>query len=228
MPANRVLRHVKVGTTAGRLKSLLGWLLVMAGVLPAPLGVHIPGHRYARQVMRVRTIKGRRATDRPGAAEYLGRSIDRIKQLAAGRPDTGFPEPIEVETTGRGVRTRGGDGQPRGREWYALTDLDAYHRAHGSRARVHSVKLDGDPDTLLTGPRFAALLDVKPDTFRSWVRDSQKAWKAGRDGYLPRPDETEQTSQGRTIRKWRLRTAQRFIDRRSRPAPAVGVSRPEA
>lgn len=227
MPAYRVSRHVTVGTTAGRLTSLPGWLLVMAGVLPAPFGVHIPGHRYVRQVMRVRTINGRRATDRPGAAEYLGRSIDRIKQLAAGRPHTGFPEPVDVETTGRGVRTRGEDGRPRGREWYALTDLDAYRRAHGSRARVHSVRLDGDPDTLITGPQFAALLDVKPATFRSWVRDSQKAWKAGRDGYLPIPDETEQTSHGRTIRKWRLRTAQRFIDRRSRPAPRVRVSQPE-
>jgi hypothetical protein len=176
--------------------------------------------------MRVRSINGRRATDRPGAAEYLGRSIDRIKQLAAGRPHTGFPEPVEVETTGRGVRTRGGDGRPRGREWYALTDLDAYRRAHGSRARVHSVTLDGDPDTLLTGPQFAALLDVKPATFRSWVRDSQKAWNAGRDGYLPIPDESEQISQGRTRRRWRLATAQRFIDRRSRPAPAAGLPGP--
>lgn len=165
-------------------------------------------------------VDGQRATDRRGVAEYLGRSLPAVKWWVANRATTGFPQPVEVEQAGRGVRVRGEGNQPRGREWYALADLDRFRETYlaavvaAGKARVHSITLEGDPDELVDGEQFAELLQVEYSTFRSWVRDSKQAWAAGRDGYLPAPDETEPYRSRGVRRFWRRATIQRFIDGR--------------
>lgn len=181
--------------------------------------------------MQIRVIHGRRATDRAGAAERRRRSEQTIALLAAERATNGFPLPIDVETTGRGVRARSETGQPHGREWYALDDLDAWFDQYDARvaaagqARVARTKLRGDPDELLTLTQVCDELGISYDTGHSWVRDSLPEWDAGREGYLPQPDEEEPASYGVT-RKWKRSTLQqRFVDRRRGKATSPGRPR---
>jgi len=168
--------------------------------------------------MKIRIIDGRAATDRDGAAEHLHRSMQTIKLLAADRATTGFPTPVEVETHGRGVRVR--DGQPHGREWYALDDLDQFKNTYiaqveqASGARVQHIDLEGDPAELLGVADFATYARVKPATVQGWVRDSKGDWNAGRPAYLPEPDD-EQPGRGGTIRKWKRSTIAHFLNNRA-------------
>jgi hypothetical protein len=171
--------------------------------------------------MEIRIIDGQEATDRRGVAEYLGRSVAAVKWWVANRATTGFPQPVDTEKVGRGV--------PRGREWYALGDLDRFRDTYlaavvaAGKARVHSITLEGDPDELLDGEQFAALLQVEYATFRSWVRDSKAAWQAGKAGDLPVPDETEPYRRG-VRRFWRRATIESFINsRQGWPPPATAA-----
>jgi hypothetical protein len=181
--------------------------------------------------MQIRIVDGQRATDRRGVAEYLGRSLPAVRWWAANRAKTGFPQPVDTEQAGRGVRARGEDGQPRGREWYALEDLDRFRETYlaavvaAGKARVHSVTLDGDPDELLDAAQCAKVLQVEYHTFRSWVRDSKQAWEAGQAGYLPVPDEIEPYRRG-VRRFWRRATIQSFINSRQGVRPPATAAEP--
>ncbi|WP_018589016.1 helix-turn-helix transcriptional regulator [Salinispora arenicola] len=177
--------------------------------------------------MQTRVIHGRPATDRPGIAERHQRAEHTIDRLAAQRETTGFPQPIDVETTGRGVRARGGHSEPQGREWYALDDLDTFFATYDVKAaghsRVHDTKLHGDPNELLTARQAATELKVSLETFRSWVRDSTPAWNAGQPGYLPRPD----APGGNGIaHKWKRATLQTFVNERAGKASAAAHAHP--
>jgi hypothetical protein len=160
--------------------------------------------------MEIREIRGRRATTRQGAAEHLGYSDQTIELLAAKRAETGFPNPADVETEGRGVRTRTKGGKATGREWYALDDLDKFKTLYAARvddtrgARVREPLL-GDPEELLIGPEIAAALKIKSATWSSWVRDSKLDWAAGRKAYLPKPDQVDPGRRG-VVRKWKRGT----------------------
>lgn len=166
--------------------------------------------------MRQRTVNGRRCTNRPGAAEYLGRSLQTINLVASPkrRASTGWPACVAVE-----------DGQ----EWYALEDLDAFRvsyldaKREARQARVHQVALDGDPDELIAAKDFRALIGAEHNVWSKYVGKSMPAWSEGRDGYLPRPDAEEPARRG-VVRYWKRHRVQEWIN--SRPGSASSPGRP--
>ncbi|GAA1574307.1 hypothetical protein GCM10009827_115200 [Dactylosporangium maewongense] len=133
--------------------------------------------------MLIKVIRGHECTDRAGVAELLERSLQTVKYLAADRPVTGFPEPFEVDVTGRGSRTTA-DGARTGREYYRIADILAFKPGYLARVaaatlpRSHGRTLDTDPDTMLDPAAFAAYLRISPDTFGSYVAKSKDFWHA--------------------------------------------------
>ena len=172
--------------------------------------------------MEVRTIGRRRATNRAGAAEYLGRSLQTVNLLASPKQraeGSGWPEPLPERV----------DGQ----EWYALADLTKFRDKYLQRvkiagqARSHQVTLDGDPDELISAVEFRTAIDVEPKSWTKYVDMSKEAWARGEDGYLPRPDHEEPVTKGRgTARYWKRHRAQTWIDNRPGSNPSPG--RPHA
>jgi hypothetical protein len=169
------------------------------------------GHEYGSGV-EIRTFAGRRATNRPGAAEYLGRSRKTIDEVARKRATTGWPEPLD--RVGR-------------EEWYALDDLDRFRESYvlakedAHRARVHQVTLAGDPDEMVTAKQFRELIGASHGTWSRYVHDSKPAWERGEDGYLPRPDDAQPSSHG-VIRLWTRRRAAAWINSRPGKVPSPG------
>ena len=164
--------------------------------------------------MQIREIDGQEATNRPGAAEYLNRSLQTINLVASPkqRAVTGWPSSLATI-----------DGQ----EWYALGDLDRFrldylHRVEQANlARVHSVTLDGDPDELLSAKTFRDLIGATAGTWSRYVHDSKPAWLLGQDGYLPRPDAEEPARRGIT-RYWRRARVETWINSRGGKVPSPG------
>jgi len=167
--------------------------------------------------MEERLVKGRRCTNRPGAAEYLGRSLQTVNLLASPKRRESAGWPACVDTI---------DGQ----EWYALEDLDAFRDAYWKakqrdrQARVHQISLDGDPDELISAKDFYTLIDVNARTWSKYVEKSLTAWLAGRDGYLPKPDKEEPARRG-VIRYWKRHRAAAWINGRSGSASSTGRPR---
>jgi hypothetical protein len=167
--------------------------------------------------MEIREVQGRRCTNRPGAAERFGRSLQTINLIASPkrRAGTGWPDPVGIE-----------DGQ----EWYALEDLDAFRvsyfeaKQQARQARVHQVRLDGDPDEMITATEFRKLIKVGHGAWSGYVEKSESAWKKGKDGLLPRPDDQEQAAHG-VIRKWKRHRVETWIN--NRPGSASSPGRPK-
>lgn len=195
----------------------------MAGALPPPLpeqrkspAIALWCARCARAgtAVEIRTINRRRATNRAGAAEYLNRSLQTINLLASPkrRAATGWPDPIAVS-----------DRQ----SWYALADLDRFRVRYiqpterSQRAKVHTLRLDGDPDELITAAQFRQLIGATRGTWSRYVYDSRPAWEQGRDEYLPRPDREEPIATG-TRRQWRKQRVVEWINARPGKAPSPG------
>jgi len=176
--------------------------------------------------MQIRTINGRQCTDFAGAAERAGRSQILVRKLAAARAESGFPQD---------VREPGATTHQRAKQFFALDDLDAFFADYDARmraataARVTRIKLNGDPDEPLDGKQIATELKINYDTWRSWVRDAIPEWEAGRDAYIPRPDD-QAPGRGRdgVTRTWKRGTIQTFVDERgTTPAgrtPGGGVT----
>lgn len=165
--------------------------------------------------METRTIDGRVATDRAGAAEHLGVPLSSVRVISAPkkRESSGFPAPI---------------GREDGRDWFALEDLDAYQDRKRAAANVRPV-LPGDPDELIDTADVAKIMGVKMATMHRYVQMSRNAWDQGNDGYLPLPDETAPARRGRgkTYRWRRGRIADRLAEHRKggrRPGPAPTVA----
>src|SRR5262249_8081097 len=145
--------------------------------------------------MQQRVVGGRRCTNRPGAAEYLGRSLQTINLVASPkrRAATGWPAYVDIE-----------DGQ----EWYALDDLDEFRTSYldanrrARSARVHEITIDGDPDELINAKDVRALIGVAHNVWSKYVEKSLPAWRQDRDGYLPKPDREEPARRG-VIRWWK-------------------------
>jgi hypothetical protein len=164
--------------------------------------------------MQERVVKGRRCTNRPGAAEYLGRSLQTINLVASPkrRASTGWPAYVDVE-----------DGQ----EWYAFDDLDAFRVSYleatkrARQAKVNQITLDGDPDELIPAKDFRAIIDVGHGVWSKYVEKSIPAWQEGRDGYLPKPDHEEPGRHG-VIRSWKRHRVQTWINNRSGSASSPG------
>lgn len=167
--------------------------------------------------MEVRVIHGRRCTNRPGAAAYLGRSLQTINLVASPkrRDTTGWPPYVDVA-----------DGQ----EWYALDDLDNFRinyleaKRHARQARVHEIHLDGDPDELIPAKDIYTAIQVDARTWSKYVALSEPAWREDRDGYLPKPDKIEPARRGVT-RYWKRHRAETWIN--NRPGSASSPGRPK-
>jgi hypothetical protein len=164
--------------------------------------------------MQDRMVKGQRCTNRMGAAEYLGRSLQTINLVASPkrREATGWPAYVDVE-----------DGQ----EWYAFDDLDAFRvsyleaKQRDRRARVHEVSLDGDPNEELSNKDFYTLIGVDQRTWSKYVEKSIPDWQEERDGYLPKPDREEPARRG-VVRYWKRHRAATWINNRSGSALSPG------
>ncbi len=89
------------------------------------------------------------------------------------------------------------------------------------RARVHQVTLDGDPDELLTAKDFYTLIRVDARTWSKYVEKSMPDWLAGRDGYLPKPDQEEPARRG-VLRSWKRYRVANWINRRLGSASSPG------
>lgn len=143
--------------------------------------------------MEIRIVGGRRATNRVGAAEYLDVPVNTVRMYSSPsrRAKTGWPEPL-AERVDR-------------QDWFALGDLDAYRQRTTVVGEAPPVD---DPDRLIGTAEFAALRGVRKYTMKRYVELSLDAWEAGRDGYLPLPDQPSAgqprpVGRGHTYR-WRL------------------------
>ncbi|MEV4830611.1 winged helix-turn-helix domain-containing protein [Micromonospora sp. NPDC049257] len=164
--------------------------------------------------MKIRVVDGRRMTDRAGAAEFTGRSEHTITiQTSPKRRAEGSRWPAPVPG-------------PEGVLLYPLDDLAAAIEeiAEASRARVHSITLDGDPDELIPALEFRTLIDAKASTWSKYVDMSKAAWERGEDGYLPRPDLEEPAPKRGIIRSWRRQRVEQWIN--SRPGRGAGAGPP--
>jgi hypothetical protein len=173
-----------------------------------------PGGHGTRSGMEERVVNGRRCTNRPGAAEYLGRSLQTINLVASPkrRTSTGWPACVDVE-----------DGQ----EWYAFDDLDSFRKSYleakkrARQAKVHQITLDGDPDELIPAKDFRAIIGVGHGVWSKYVEKSIPAWEEDRDGYLPKPDREEPGRRG-VIRSWKRHRVQTWVNNRSGSASSPG------
>jgi hypothetical protein len=167
-------------------------------------------------------VGGRKATNRSGAAEYLGLAHNTVSVYSspAGRRVHGWPDPLD-ERVGR-------------QEVFALADLDVFAASRLNRTPAEAVI--GHPDDLVGVKDIAALRGVEYNTVKRYVEDSLNAWQQGEDGYLPRPDEIVSARRGSTYR-WRSariaawvfpvarRAGGRRPGRRPQPADLVQVLR---
>lgn len=184
------------------------------GVAGAPSGAFLPGRRSIprtdRASVETRTVNGQQATDRAGAAEYLGMPPNTVRMYSSPsrRSTTGFPAPLPDRQSGR--------------DWFALTDLAAYKQQREATPDVPFVA--GDPSELIDATAFAGLRGVEPDTMHGYVKRSLAAWERGEDGYLPRPDQSEPARHGHTHRWTRARAVAWIFP----AAPRRSTGRPPA
>jgi hypothetical protein len=198
--ASQAARHHPAGTVnrSGTGHARVGLLEDGRGLAATRPRVDGPGRRHTSGEETVDTweVGGRKATNRAGAADYLGLAPTTVTVYAspAGRRTHGWPEPLDERVNGQEV--------------FALADLDAFAAARATPPPPRPT--DGDPDELLGIKEFAALKGVAYDTFKRYVEDSVNAWRRGEDGYLPQPDQTEPARQGVTYR-WRRAVATAWI-----------------
>ena len=172
------------------------------------------GGSRAGKGMEERVVQGRRCTNRAGAAEYLGRSLQTINLVASPkrRASTGWPAYVDVED---------------GYEWYALDDLDTFRASYleakkaARQAKVHQVTLDGNPDELIPAKDFRAIIGVGHGVWSKYVEKSIPDWQEGRDGYLPKPDHEEPGRRG-VIRSWQRHRVQTWVNNRVGSASSPG------
>jgi hypothetical protein len=176
--------------------------------------------------MEIRTIDGRRATDRAGAAELLGVSEQTVALRASPkqRPTSGFPEAIGTEDR---------------RDWYALDDLEAHllvlrEQRHAAPNRAPVWLRDGPRDELLPATTFRAAAGIGQGTWKRYVQSSRPAWERGEDGYLPRPDDEEDYRGTGNVYYWTRHRMIHWLDHRTgermpgvvgrKPGPRPGVA----
>jgi hypothetical protein len=164
--------------------------------------------------VETRTINGEQATDRAGAAEFLGMPRNTVNMYSSPsrRPRTGFPDPLP--------------DQQDGRDWFPLAALAAY-KARLEQATPAPTAM-GDPEQLIDTAEFAALRGIKRQTIWDYVKLSVDAWDRGEDGYLPQPDESSPARHGTAYRwrrgravAWMFPAQRRTGGRRPAPHPTV-------
>ena len=114
--------------------------------------------------VEIRSIGGRRVTNRRGAAEYLNVPLNtvRMKSSPTRRGQTGWPEPVPERI----------DNQ----DWFALDDLDAYQER--TKPVLPSPPPVDDPDRLIDTTEFARLRGVDRKTFKRYVELSGPSRKS--------------------------------------------------
>lgn len=174
--------------------------------------------------METRTINGRPATDRGGAAEITGLSRQTIKLYASptNSAAVGFPTKLDTED---------------GREWYALDDLRTYaetlrakNAAKGAPDWLRNGHPDDDvpahPDDLLPATVFRKAAGIEQGTWKRYVQSSKPYWDDGQDdGYLPLPDEEEDYRGTGKIYYWKRHRIITWLDNRPGPTAAGVVGR---
>lgn len=168
--------------------------------------------------MEIREVDGVQATNRAGAAELLGLSLQTIalraspKQRAEG---SGFPAPLS--------------SRPGGMDWYPISGLEDFRESHrkmreGMRATVHHATLPGDPDGEVTAPQFRKLIQVGQGGWDRYVADSRPDWQRGADGYLPLPIQGPAAAEPRAERTWTKQAVEDWI--RNRQGRSASPGRP--
>jgi hypothetical protein len=172
-------------TTFGTGTARVGLLEDGRGLAATRTRVGGPGrrHTWGEDTVDTWVVEGREATNRAGAAEYLGLAANTVTVYSSpsGRRTHGWPEPLNARVNGQEV--------------FALADLDAFAATRVTRTSPAPVE-DGADDDLIGVNEFAALRGVKPHTFKRYVEDSFNAWQRGEDGYLPQPDRAEPARHG--------------------------------
>lgn len=155
--------------------------------------------------------QGRQLGNRKALAALTGRPIGSIQVLAG--TDEDFPDPV---ATG-----------PRRELWYLIADLLKYASILAARragtAPVDDLE-DDEEDPLLGLAEAAPEFGIAVSSMAGYVRDSIPAWKEGRPGRLPIPDEETPRGTKLTDRKWRRSTAHAWTT----PGRGVGGGRPRA
>ncbi len=158
--------------------------------------------------MEIRNIGGRPHTDIAGAAELTGRSEQTVrlktspKQRAQG---SGWPASVKQDK----------------KAWLPIDELEHVRDVllpqivESSRARVHHVELDGDPEELISATEFREILAITQGGWDKYVGMSKAAWDRGEDGYLPMPDREEPAPVQGSTRYWKRRRVQEWINTRS-------------
>ncbi|GIF74214.1 MULTISPECIES: hypothetical protein [Asanoa] len=160
--------------------------------------------------MEQRIVDGQPATDRAGAAEYLGMPAATVSMYSSPgqRARRGWPDPLPDRLDGR--------------DWFAIAALDVYRARRNPDPQP--APLVDDPDELIGREQFAKLRGVKAATMTSYVTNSLPDWDRGQDGYLPLPDVTETARHGSTY----LWTRRRALEWVFPTAPRRSSGRPPA
>ncbi|WP_416903491.1 hypothetical protein [Micromonospora echinospora] len=164
--------------------------------------------------MEIRDVGGRPHTDIAGAAELTGRSEQTVrlktspKQRARG---SGWPASVKQDK----------------KAWFPIDELERVRDVllpqiiEASRARVHHVALDGDPEELISATEFREILTITQGGWDKYVGLSRAAWDRGEDGYLPLPDHQEPAPVQGVVRYWKRRRVQEWINARTGKVPSV-------
>lgn len=196
-----------------------GFLEGGRGIAGAASAAFFPGRRSdqpAGTAVEIRTVSGQDATDRAGAAERLGLSLNTVRVFSSPgqRAVRGFPAPLPERVDGR--------------DWFALADLDAYQADRSGSATAPPPAGELGDGQLINVAEFAELRRVEPGTMNGYVQLSLNDWDEHRDGYLPYPDEIEPARNGNVYRwkrgraaAWAFPEQRRTGGRTAGPAPTV-------
>lgn len=140
--------------------------------------------------MGARMIKGRRALDRAGVAEYTGAAEPTVERWHLDRTTSGFPPVCDTSDDGR--------------HWFWEKDITAFwtHHQAAKQAQLTPVDRSGDPDELVTAPEAAKILGYKSH------RNLPPA-------LTDHPDDTEDLPSGRQRRRWRRASVWAYADNRA-------------
>jgi hypothetical protein len=149
----------------------------------------------------LREVDGRTLAHRGALEELTGlskKSVDRLASTGA------LPDPVIA---------RG----PERRSWYdpeALVDVALAYEPR--RLGVDAEAAAAGPKDKLLPPREAAeLMQVKyPGTFNRYVQMSEAAWRQGKHGILPLPDEERPRGTKQVSRRWKKSTIIAHQERR--------------
>ncbi|KAB1138705.1 hypothetical protein F6X68_25750 [Micromonospora sp. AMSO12t] len=158
--------------------------------------------------MEIRNIGGQPHTDIAGAAEFTRRSeaTVRLKTSPKQREQgSGWPAPVKQDK----------------KSWFPIDELNRVRDillpqiGESTRARVHHVDLDGDPEELISASEFRRLLDISQGAWARYVDLSRAAWRGQKDGYLPFFDDEKPAPVQGKIRYWKRRRVQEWINNRA-------------